>query len=152
MGEVDASDALTGYYQVFHKTQIWYKTFFYHFVDIAVVNAFVLHKELCKTKGHVPMTQKAFRETLAEQLMLLGSSSGTTRRSQEPSWPRDQQHRLVFIGLDRTSDRLKCRVCRAKTPVKCSTCDKALCFVLQRDCYNKWHDENMWLNKTGHTG
>lgn len=143
MGEVDVSDALTGCYQVIHKAQKWYKTFFYHFVDIAVVNAFVLHKELCKTKGQVPMTQKAFRETLAERLMLLGSSKVTTRPSQEPAGLQNQQHRLVFIGFDRTTDRQKCRMCGSKTPVKCSTCDKPLCFVTQRDCYNKWHDENM---------
>uniref|UniRef100_A0A3Q0SW17 PiggyBac transposable element-derived protein domain-containing protein n=1 Tax=Amphilophus citrinellus TaxID=61819 RepID=A0A3Q0SW17_AMPCI len=134
MGGVDVSDALIGYYQVLHKTRKWYKTFFYHFLDIAVVNAFILNKELHTAKGQVPMCQKAFRETLAEQLMQLCTQGSVPRLSQPgPSQPSDLQHRLQFITGHRTAGRLKCRVCGMKTAVQCSTCDKPLCFVPQRD-------------------
>lgn len=139
MKGVEISDALIGYYQVLHKTRKWYKTFFYHFVDMAVVNAFLLHRELCRAQSRAPMTQKAFRESLAEQLRILGSHRETPGSSLELPDPSKEQHRLVYIGSDRTDSRLKCRLCHAKTAVKCSTCDKALCFVPQRDCYNTWH-------------
>ncbi|XP_040890251.1 piggyBac transposable element-derived protein 4 [Toxotes jaculatrix] len=139
MGGVDLSDALIGYYQVLHKTRKWYKTFFYHFVDIAVVNAFLLHKDLCKAKGEVPMHQKTFRETLAVELSVVGTQRSTPA---QPSRPLAAHHKPVHISASSTHGRLKCRKCHAKTPVKCSSCEIPLCFTPARDCYNAWHAEN----------
>ena len=135
MGGVDLSDALTLNYNVLQKTQKWYKTFFYHLLDIAVVNAYILHRELSKYNGVVALDQKAFREALVEGLAEAGAPS-TTR---PPPGPSASHHKPEHISGHSTTGRLKCRHCHSKTPVKCSSCNVALCLVPQRDRFNSWH-------------
>ncbi|XP_067283804.1 piggyBac transposable element-derived protein 4-like isoform X2 [Pseudorasbora parva] len=132
MGGVDPSDALISYYKVIRKTQKWYHTFFYHFLDIAIMNAFLLYKHITKDKGEVPMHQKAFRETLIDELAAAAGAG-------LPPTPHRAHHKPAHISGDSTTGRLRCRHCQAKTPVKCSSCDVPLCFLPSRDCYNAWH-------------
>ncbi len=75
MGGVDLSDALIGYYNVLHKTSKWYKMFFLHFVDIAVVNSFILHQHLSRAQNKSPLNHKEFREKLVSELAALSSTS-----------------------------------------------------------------------------
>ena len=43
MGGVDKSDKLLSYHNVQRKTLRYWKTLFYHMIDIAAVNAFTLY-------------------------------------------------------------------------------------------------------------
>ncbi|KAM9342045.1 piggyBac transposable element-derived protein 4-like [Pholidichthys leucotaenia] len=136
MGGVNLSRALIGYYSVRRKTLKWYKSFFYHFIDIAIVNAYILHKALTTGRGEKPLTQKAFRETLAEQLAQVHTLPAM------PSPPRPTptaHHRIIYISGHSTNGRALCWECRKKTPLKCATCNVPLCLVPNRDCYNTWH-------------
>ncbi|XP_067271486.1 piggyBac transposable element-derived protein 4-like [Pseudorasbora parva] len=137
MGGVDLSDALIGYYTVLHKTKKWYRSFFYHFVDIAIVNAFILHKQTAQMNNQKPLTQKAFREVLVRELAGLGPEKVSRRapvRSTDPHLPK-------YIKGHSTYGRRNCKLCSNKTPVMCETCQVNLCFLPKRDCFGKWHGQ-----------
>ncbi|KAM4630947.1 piggyBac transposable element-derived protein 4-like [Polymixia lowei] len=141
MGGVDVSDVLTGFYSVIHRTKKWYKAFFYHFVDIAVVNAFILHQEMAKTMKQKALTQKAFQETLVLELAGIGSPS-TAPSALAPLAPHGASHKPKYISDDSTIGRRKCKSCGNKTPIMCVSCNVPLCFLPKRECFNLWHDKN----------
>ncbi|KAM9857643.1 piggyBac transposable element-derived protein 4-like [Aulostomus maculatus] len=146
MGGVNVSDALNGCYSVHHKTMKWYKTFFYHFVDIAVVNSFLLHKELCKMRNdptRKPYTHKSFREQLTDEMMQF--AEGLAPPTTTPPPPPTTCMPLYF-GADATRTRRYCKRCqdagikRMKTPVYCRKCQVPLCLTSKKNCFQEWHD------------
>lgn len=162
MGGVDLSDALIGYYNVLHKTTKWYKTFFLHFVDIAVVNSFILHQHLSRAQNKSPFNQKEFREKIVSELAALSSTSvapdppASTSHAPEP--PASTSHASdlpasakaavelccpEYFGSDARSGRRVCALCKlsglkVKTSVYCTKCSVPLCLVASRICFRKW--------------
>lgn len=137
MGGVDLSDALIGYYTVLHITMKWYKTLFYHFLDIAVVNSFLLHMELCKRQGKEPMTQKMFREQLAKEMLDFAPASALP-----PPTPLSNLTCMpCYFGSNATDLRRYCWRCqdvgilRVKTPIYCRAYDVALCLTSKNNCF-----------------
>lgn len=141
MGGVDLSDAMIGFYNTVHKTRKWHRSFFYHFLDIAIVNAFVLHCDLASQKQQKPLTQKAFREALMLQLKAAGSPSTGPSPSPTPA-PQGVAHKLRHYTEDGTAGRRRCVLCSRKTTTECTSCNVTLCFVINRDCFNEWHTKN----------
>ncbi|XP_016375474.1 piggyBac transposable element-derived protein 4-like isoform X2 [Sinocyclocheilus rhinocerous] len=68
VGTVDPSSFITGHYRVLHKPKKWYQCVFYHLLDIAVENAFILHELAAKRKKQKTLTRKTFFETLVLEL------------------------------------------------------------------------------------
>ncbi|XP_041751750.1 piggyBac transposable element-derived protein 4 [Coregonus clupeaformis] len=159
MGGVDLSDALIKYYSVAHKTMKWYKTFFYHFVDIAVVNSYLLYKDMAVVKKEKLMTHKQFREKLCVQLAGIGEEDEEEEEQQEchkaqtktfccPVSIIDQT--TIDIGKRATAGRKKCLLCQLKTNWKCDSCGVPLCMIPDRNCFRAWHlDKRARAEKPG---
>ena len=65
MNGVDRSDQLIKYYNVLRQTHKYWKTLFLHFIDIAIVNSYIIYKEV-HPRGK--LSHFSFRETLVRQL------------------------------------------------------------------------------------
>nr|XP_023668316.1 piggyBac transposable element-derived protein 4-like [Paramormyrops kingsleyae] len=150
MGGVDLSGAFIKHCTVAKKTTKWYKKFFYHFVDIAVVNSFIIHAAIAREKKQRPLTQKRFREILCEQL----SACGHTESVVPVQVPQPQKQMCVPVAITDTSavdSRVKatqgrkyCVHCHSKklsnkTIYKCLACNVPLCIVADRICFAEWH-------------
>lgn len=143
MGGVDLSDQLIQYYSAHRKTSKWYKTMLLHFLDIASTNAYILHRELSRTKTQQPMMHKDFMVELVCQLCGVDVAG----------IPRNRKANHVPVPITTVTDasqkaskgRLKCQRCfhaenkRRDTPWKCQACDVALCVVVDRNCFLMWH-------------
>ncbi|XP_026159321.1 piggyBac transposable element-derived protein 4-like [Mastacembelus armatus] len=149
MGGVDLSDALIGFYSVRHKTTKWYKTLFYHLLDISVVNSYLLHRELFKIRQNPtqtkPFTHKAFMEQLAKEMLEFAEGSASTAPPPPHPHPPPTTCMPMFFDSD---IRKHCRRCldagipRVKTAVYCRMCNVPLCLSSKKNCFKEWHDRN----------
>ena len=108
------------------KSYKWYKYVFYHIIEIALDNAYVLFQNIKNQK----MTILNFRLKVITQL-LDGYKSGRSRA-------KTSLNQKAKMHLPIKSERRKhCKVCRNSTMLMCSACDLYLCLK----CYRKFHEE-----------
>lgn len=164
---MEPSNFITGHYRVLHKPKKWYQCVFYHLLDIAVDNAFILHKLVAKRKKQKALTRKTFLEMLVLELIEMdgenrfeaasvSSANPAALNSSSPSAPvsappspesslPEGTHRPKHFMQDSALGRRKCKLCHLKTPVVCVTCEVPLCFQPKRDCFNQWHEHKVFI-------
>ena len=150
MGGVDLSDQLLKCYEIIRKSKKWWKTLFLHFIDVAIVNSFLIHKAIGGELNHKMFRVNLARSLLSASEMQVNPSPGQGR---PPKSDVRAEHCPVAIsneGLDQKSTkaslgRKNCKLCydlnekQMKTPWKCSKCLIPLCLQLDRNCFQKWH-------------
>ncbi|XP_015458048.2 piggyBac transposable element-derived protein 4-like [Astyanax mexicanus] len=158
MGGVDLSDALIKYYSVTQKTRRWYVKLFLHFVDIAVVNSFIIHKEMALARKQKPLSQKSFREVLCMELADVGQPqvsipAEVPSETSSSSVPQDKELKpkgcfpvpvsevSAENRMKATQGRRKCVQCKMKTAFMCRSCSTPLCIIVDRMCFTEWHDQ-----------
>lgn len=68
MGGVDLIDGLIGRYHIRMKTRKWTNRIFYHLIDVAMVNAYILYHRLHSEKEKIELP--VFRSEVAESLCM----------------------------------------------------------------------------------
>lgn len=79
-GKAELLDALF-YHSCTLETNRWYIRMFLYFVEIAVLTAYTLHKELALEKQQKPLTRKHFREILCKELAAIGRTESSTYKT-----------------------------------------------------------------------
>lgn len=150
MGSVDRSDMMLSYVESVRRTQKWYKKFFLHLIDLAVLNSHAIY--LSKT-GKKPTLQE-FHLEIVRQLLEDNMQTQTPRQKTggRPS-PGDPPLRLTqrhFPTCVPSTDKKEyptrqCHVCkhtsrreqaRRESRYMCEDCGVALCVV---PCFREYH-------------
>ena len=154
MGGVDLNDRMIALYRAGAKSKKWTIKTMLHFIDMAAVNAWILHR---RSHGEQRMKFLEFKYALAKQMLSWcdisdgsGSSSDSEDQGRQPPKrarvPPIPSPRLVATGkhLPRAHVRKEFRRCRnagcsMKTGTECRTCGIFLCCRPERDCFYEFH-------------
>ena len=154
MGGVDLNDRMIALYRAGAKSKKWTIKTILHFIDMAAVNAWILHR---RSHGEHRMKFLEFKYALAKQMLSWcdisdGSESSSESEEQGGKPPKRARvpplpsPRLVATGkhLPRAHVRKEFRRCRnagcsMKTGTECRTCGIFLCCRPERDCFYEFH-------------
>ena len=75
-----------------------WKTLFFHLVDLAVVNSFILYKAHLPANKAQLISQKQYRETLVQELCCFAEEELSISPGQPPKSTVRAQHRLIIVG------------------------------------------------------
>lgn len=151
MNGVDRSDQLMTNNNVLRKTMKWWKTLFFHMVDIAVVNSYILfqlhrseHPDDALLNRPKKYALAEYREELVRQL------AGLDEYGQPPVYkpPKREPGPFQSVHLPAFSDKKRnCKVCYATTKRELkvfSFCNAPQCQVYlhctaEKNCFAIWH-------------
>jgi hypothetical protein len=146
MGHVDNSDRLANSYTASRQTWKWTKKLFYHLLDLAIVNSYIL----LSSCGGKKISHRDFCLTIIGEM--LARSGQEPRKSMPVGRPvpastiigrLDTCHNKHWPG--RNPKQRRCRLCSARGVTrtvlfKCVKCDVALC--VDRSCTVDYNTKN----------
>jgi hypothetical protein len=154
MGGVDRCDQLLSFYRIKTKAKKWYKRGLYHFLDVALVNAFILYKEtkqlpLYEFKldvatslmyGEVFDSPMAVGAVMLRQAAAAGvADNGDPIGSEVVDFIRydGMNHFPEFVAsMGRTC---KLQGCKKRSVIWCRKCRVYLCFKKDSNCFVEFH-------------
>lgn len=154
INKVDRSDEILTCNSISGKCHKWWKTLFFHLIDVAIVNSFILFRE---HRAKFPDTEALqrppdysisdFREEIVRQLCGFPEYDVPPALSKvPPPGEFDVVHMPVF---SQSGTRRNCVVCykqgrgelRVSTYCSAPQCGRYLHFTMNRNCFREWHSK-----------
>ncbi|XP_046662980.1 piggyBac transposable element-derived protein 3-like [Homalodisca vitripennis] len=160
MGGVDLLDGLVAYYRISTKSKKYYMKMVHHFVDMGVVNAWLVYRRDCSQKNYPKKEIKdllEFRSDVAAALCSQGKQQARKRgrpslEDQEEAAYEEKKKKgpakappevdVRKDGLGHwpvvAEDRQRCKKsgCKGITTVKFNKCQVHLCLTKNRNCFS----------------
>lgn len=164
MGGVDTSDQMVKYYNFTRKTLKWWVKLFFHLINLAVTNAYLLYRK--HNTNPRPLTHYKFRTQLANELTACHVPAKRPKKGRRSD--KDNESRLnerhfpalipVAEGAKRKHASRRCVACnkntgkrrvpgvpdrRKETSYWCPDCQKPLCVD---SCFRRYHTLVHYMN------
>lgn len=158
MGGVDMADGLIGRYHIRIKTRKYTNRLMYHFLDLAMVNSYVLFKRVHKTDPSSKLNQLPnFRAAVAKDMCTYKAPTDprppgrprmiSTRKRSIPKREYLPSYDTRYDGIDHFPEMLprsgkrtcKNQGCKSETQIKCRKCDIHLCLQTHQNCFYAFH-------------
>lgn len=158
MGFVDKADMLKKTYEIDRKSQKWWPRIFWHFIDVSIVNAFIIFQQRCN--GNSGMNLKAFRLSIVAGLVGAGREKCPPTKKKQSSLGKEgnmANNYKPIVPLEKRWDQAlhmpvygtyrRCALCstldhQRRSKWACETCGVALCLSDKKDCFQKFHKKN----------
>lgn len=156
MGGVDLADQMISLYRINIKSKKAYHRLIYHFIDMALVNAWLLYRKNCNILS-IPkkdvLQLSSFKLNIAVALTKTGivqpNKRGRPSREEQTSNKRRRCNIVLDdVRLDHIDhlpsvdkNRQRCRVlgCKGQTKFFCKKCDAHLCLDKNKNCFQSFH-------------
>ena len=143
MNGVDIADQLTVFYSFIRKTNKWWRKLFFYFLEVSVVNSYILYKH---TVTH-PRNHLGYRRSIVEQVATMAiqqapprNAPGARRRTTSSVQRLDRKQH--FLG--KATTHRDCMVCsnkestRHRTVYFCATCADHP-YLCPSSCFQRYH-------------
>nr|CAH7769898.1 unnamed protein product [Callosobruchus chinensis] len=150
MGFVDKMDMLKSIYEVDRKSKKWWQRILWYFVDVSLVNSYILFKKRSQGKS---LSLKIFR--LSVVLGLIGANPDLPRKGRKrdsngqllsnykltvpPEIRFDKCAHMPVHGKPRRCAHCSTRNVPHKSSWSCSTCSVGLCLNDKKNCFALFH-------------
>ena len=160
MGGVDKSDQYISYHKISRKTAKYWKTCFFHLVDVALVNSHILYNWIQIENDGKVLSENEFRDQFILEIIAKHGVETRPIKHQPPRCPMSANIRISHgSSLFPSDEKSRCVYCylhntTSYTQRKCPDClfTPALCQTSEKNCHAAWHGSTfsvirrLWYN------